>query len=227
DIHWEPKGAFTGAVYGPLVAQAGARATHVGHSESRHVFGETDEDTRKKVAAALAAGLAPVLCVGETLAEREAGHTLAVVTRQLAGALGAMDAGKVGQITTAYEPVWAIGTGRNATPRDAAAVHREIRAWLAARGVARPRVLYGGSVNLKNVAELLAEPELDGVLVGGASLVLAIMSAQTSAPRSVIDTSAPPPAPVLPTPLPLQSTPPAPPPARPSNPSSGRRPPDR
>jgi triosephosphate isomerase len=170
DIHWEPKGAFTGAVSGPLVAQAGAKATLVGHSERRHVFGETDEDTRKKVGAALAAGLAPILCVGETLAEREAGHTLAVVTRQLAGALGGLEAGKLGQITTAYEPVWAIGTGRNATPRDAAAVHREIRAWLAARGVARARVLYGGSVNLKNIAELLAEPELDGVLVGGASL---------------------------------------------------------
>ena len=170
DIHWEPKGAFTGAVSGPLVAQAGARATLVGHSERRHVFGETDEDTRKKVAAALAVGLPPVLCVGETLAEREAGHTLAVVTRQLGGALDGMEAEKLGQITTAYEPVWAIGTGRNATPRDAAAVHREIRAWLAARGVARTRVLYGGSVNLKNIAELLAEPELDGVLVGGASL---------------------------------------------------------
>src|SRR5439155_535497 len=156
DIHWEPKGAFTGAVSGPLVAQAGARATLVGHSERRHVFGETDEDTRKKVAAALAVGLAPVLCVGETLAEREAGHTLAVVTRQLVGALGGLDASKLGQITTAYEPVWAIGTGKNATPRDAAQVHREIRGWLAARGVAQARVLYGGSVNLKNIAELLA-----------------------------------------------------------------------
>src|SRR5207253_889218 len=140
DIHWEPKGAFTGAVSGPLVAQAGARATLVGHSERRHVFGETDEDTRKKVAAALAVGLAPVLCVGETLAEREAGHTLAVVTRQLVGALGGLDASKLGQITTAYEPVWAIGTGKNATPRDAAQVHREIRGWLAARGVARARI---------------------------------------------------------------------------------------
>src|SRR5205807_485945 len=102
--------------------------------------------------------------------EREAGHTLAVVTRQLVGALGGLDASKLGQITTAYEPVWAIGTGKNATPRDAAQVHREIRGWLAARGVAQARVLYGGSVNLKNIAELLAEPELDGVLVGGASL---------------------------------------------------------
>jgi len=171
DIHWEPKGALTGAVSGPLVAQAGAKATLVGHSERRHIIGETDDDTRKKVAAALGAGLAPVLCVGETLAEREGGQTLAVVHRQLAGALRGLEGGKLAQITIAYEPVWAIGTGRNATPQDAAGVHREIRAWLAARGVGeRARVLYGGSVNLKNITELLAEPELDGVLVGGASL---------------------------------------------------------
>src|SRR2546430_7780553 len=120
DIHWEPKGAFTGAVSGPLVAQAGAKATLVGHSERRHVFGETDEDTRKKVGAALAAGLAPVLCVGETLAEREAGHTLAVVTRQLAGGLGGMEAGEVGPVTNADEPGGGVGTGRNGKPPDAA-----------------------------------------------------------------------------------------------------------
>src|SRR5207249_12137554 len=130
---------------------AGAKATLVGHSERRHIFGETDDDTRKKVAAALAAGLAPVLCVGETLAERESGHTQAVVNRQLAGALGGMDGAKLAQVTIAYEPVWAIGTGRNATPQDAAAIHREIRAWPAARGVDRARVLYGGSVRLKNI----------------------------------------------------------------------------
>ncbi len=170
DIYWEAKGAFTGAVSAPLVLQAGARATLVGHSERRHLFGETDEDTRRKVAAALAAGLTPVLCVGETLAERDAGHTLAVVTRQLSGALSELDGGTLARVVIAYEPVWAIGTGRNATPRDAAAVHREIRAWLVARGAAGPRVLYGGSVNLKNAAGLLAERELDGVLVGGASL---------------------------------------------------------
>ena len=170
DVYWEPKGAFTGAVSAPLAAQAGAKAALVGHSERRHVFGETDEDTRKKVAAVAAASLHPVLCVGETLAQREAGHTLAVVNRQLAGALGGVDAGKLAQLTIAYEPVWAIGTGRNATPQDAAQVHREIRGWLTSRGAARARVLYGGSVNIKNIAELLAEPELDGVLVGGASL---------------------------------------------------------
>jgi len=170
DIHWEPKGAFTGAISAPLAAQAGAKAALIGHSERRHVFGETDEDTRKKLTAALAAGLVPMLCVGETLAERDAGHTLAVVNRQLSGALGALDGAALARVIIAYEPVWAIGTGRNATPQDAGAVHKEIRSWLTARGVPRSRVLYGGSVNLKNIAELLAERELDGVLVGGASL---------------------------------------------------------
>jgi len=170
DVHWEPKGAFTGAVSAPLAAQAGAKAALIGHSERRHVFGETDEDTRKKVAAVLAASLVPILCVGETLAEREAGQTLTVVTRQLAGALGGLDGGTLDRVTIAYEPVWAIGTGRNATPQDASAVHREIRAWLTGRGASQARVLYGGSVNLKNIVELLAERELDGVLVGGASL---------------------------------------------------------
>jgi len=170
DIYWEPKGAFTGAISGPLAKQAGARLTLVGHSERRHVFGETDEATGKKVTAALAADLQPVLCVGETLEQREAGDTLKVVTRQLEAALGKRD-GKP-RVTIAYEPVWAIGTGRNATPQDAAEVHRAIRGWLNDRAVtAAPFViLYGGSVNLKNVAELLAEHELDGVLVGGASL---------------------------------------------------------
>jgi triosephosphate isomerase (TIM) len=170
DIHWEPKGAFTGALSAQLVLQAGAKAALVGHSERRHVFGETDEDTRRKVAAALAVGLTPVLCVGETLAEREARHTIAVVTRQLAGALSGLDGAALARIVVAYEPVWAIGTGRNATPQDAATVHREVRAWLQGRGAATARVLYGGSVNLENAAGLLAERELDGVLVGGASL---------------------------------------------------------
>ena len=170
DIHWEPKGAFTGAISGQLAAQAGARAALVGHSERRHVFGESDAATEKKVRAALTAQLTPLLCVGETLAEREAGQTLTVVTRQLTAALGPLDGAALGEIAIAYEPVWAIGTGKNATPRDAADVHRHIRAWLAERRAARTRVLYGGSVSAKNIAELLAESELDGVLVGGASL---------------------------------------------------------
>ena len=170
DIYWEAKGAFTGATSAPLVKQTGAALTLIGHSERRHVFGETDGETGKKVTAAFAAGLHPVLCVGETLEQREAGDTLKVVTRQLEAALAGRD-GK-GRVTIAYEPVWAIGTGRNATPTDAAEVHAAIRTWLKQHAVtAAPQViLYGGSVNLKNVAELLVEHELDGVLVGGASL---------------------------------------------------------
>ena len=167
DIYWEPKGAFTGAISGPLAAQAGARATLIGHSERRHVFGETDSQTRKKLAAAVQAGLHPVLCVGETLAQRDAGETLIVVSRQLEGAFGSRVAVPA---TIAYEPVWAIGTGRNATPQDAAEVHRAIRSWLKDRHASETRILYGGSVTFKNAAELLAERELDGVLVGGASL---------------------------------------------------------
>jgi len=170
DIYWEPKGAFTGAVSAPLAVQAGARASLIGHSERRHVFGESDDDTRRKVGAALAAGLLALLCVGETLAERDAGHTLAVVVRQLAAALSGLDGAALSRVVVAYEPVWAIGTGRNASPEDAGAVHREIRGWLAGRAAPAPRILYGGSVNAKNVAALLAERELDGVLVGGASL---------------------------------------------------------
>ena len=170
DIHWEPKGAFTGAISGPLAVQAGARAVLVGHSERRHVFGETDEATGRKVAAALGADLVPILCVGETLAQREADETVAIVTRQLDAALATLTPETLAKVTIAYEPVWAIGTGRNATPKDAAQVHAEIRKWLTAHKAGATRILYGGSVNLKNGAELLAERELDGVLVGGASL---------------------------------------------------------
>jgi triosephosphate isomerase len=170
DVHWEAKGAFTGAVSVPMAAQAGARAALVGHSERRHIFGETDAETGRKLRAILNGGLAPVLCVGETLAEREAGQTLDIVRGQLEAGLEGLAGPALGPLVIAYEPVWAIGTGRNATPSDAAAVHEEIRHWLVGRAVAQPRVLYGGSVNRDNVAQLLAEPELDGVLVGGASL---------------------------------------------------------
>jgi triosephosphate isomerase len=170
NIYWQPKGAFTGETSAPLASHAGAKAVLIGHSERRHVFGESDADTRKKVEAALGASLIPMLCVGETLAEREAGTTLDVVRRQLNGALEPLDGQTLDSVLIAYEPVWAIGTGRNASPADAAQVHGEIRAWLKGRGSRQPRVLYGGSVNLKNIADLLAESELDGVLVGGASL---------------------------------------------------------
>lgn len=169
DVHWELKGAFTGATSVALARGAGASATLVGHSERRHLFGESDEETGKKVCAVLGGGLLAILCVGETLAQREAGETRAVVTRQLQAGLVAVDANA--DLVIAYEPVWAIGTGRNATPADAAAVHATIRNVLTELGFPRQtRVLYGGSVNASNVAQLLAEPEIAGVLVGGASL---------------------------------------------------------
>ena len=170
DIHWEPKGAFTGAVSAPMAARAGARTVLVGHSERRHVFGETDQETGRKVRAALEADLTPVLCVGETLAERDGGQTLPVVVRQLAAGLEGLRTDQLDEVVVAYEPVWAIGTGKNATPSDAAAIHQEVRRWVRERGATRVSVLYGGSVNAKNIRDLLAERELDGVLVGGASL---------------------------------------------------------
>ncbi len=171
DVHWEPKGAFTGATSIPLARGAGATGALVGHSERRHVFGETEAETGRKVTALLAAGLVPMLCVGEQLAEREAGQTEAVVIRQLRAGLAGVSPADLQRVVIAYEPVWAIGTGRTATPADAAVVHRAIRAELARLGAStRMPVLYGGSVNGGNAASLLAEVEIDGVLVGGASL---------------------------------------------------------
>ena len=172
NIYFEPKGAFTGEVSAPIAAEAGAKWCLVGHSERRHKFGETDEETGRKVRAALDAGLLPMLCVGEKLEERQAARTETVVLRQLEAGLAGLDAATVARVVIAYEPVWAIGTGVNATPRDAAAVHRTIRAWMQGHTPPHSRVsvLYGGSVSAKNCVELLAEPELDGVLVGGASL---------------------------------------------------------
>jgi triosephosphate isomerase len=154
-----------------MALDAGANALLVGHSERRHVFGETDAETGRKVHAALGAGLVPVLCVGERLEEREAGKTLDVVQRQL-GAVDDLDRDALAKLVVAYEPVWAIGTGKNATPSDAAAVHGAIHGWFGEHGVARGivPVLYGGSVKPGNAPELLDEPAINGVLVGGASL---------------------------------------------------------
>ena len=176
NVHAEAKGAFTGESSAPMARDAGAEFALVGHSERRHVFGETDEETGRKCAAAAAAGLLPLLCVGETLEQREAGDTEAVVVRQLrAGLAGLPQDGRVG-VLIAYEPVWAIGTGRTATPDDAAGVHaairRELRA-IAPRGGAEVPILYGGSVNPGNAASLLAASEVGGLLVGGASLDVA------------------------------------------------------
>ena len=178
DIQWgvqniaaEEKGAFTGENSAPMARDAGAAAVLVGHSERRHVFGETDEQTAGKCAVAFAHGLIPVLCVGEKLDEREHGHTEAVVLRQLRAGVSRLAPGDLDRLVLAYEPVWAIGTGRNATPDDAAAVHRVLRAELQALGATvRMPILYGGSVNAGNAAALLAAEGVDGLLVGGASL---------------------------------------------------------
>lgn len=170
NVHWEPKGAFTGATSVPLAKSAGATATLIGHSERRHVFGETDEETGRKLRAARAGGLVPLLCVGETIEERERDQTAAVVNRQLNAGVRGLEPADLDQVVIAYEPVWAIGTGRNATPADAAVVHAGIRRALMGLGASASRILYGGSVNAGNVAALIAESEVDGVLVGGASL---------------------------------------------------------
>ena len=171
NVHWVAKGAFTGELSVQMAAEAGALAALVGHSERRHVFGETEEETAKKVHAVIEGGLTPVLCVGEKLEEREAGNTLAVIERQLS-AVGALGVEVLDKLVVAYEPVWAIGTGKTATPKDAAEVHASIRAWFAAQSANADglRILYGGSVKPGNAHELLAEEEINGLLVGGASL---------------------------------------------------------
>lgn len=171
NIYWEPKGAFTGELSVSMAKNAGAGAALVGHSERRHVFGETTEETALKLRALLDADMIPVLCVGEKLEEREAGATLSLIEEQL-GALEGIDAEALATIVIAYEPVWAIGTGRNATPKDAADVHLAIRRWLrkhVGEGKEIP-ILYGGSVKPANATELLSEQPINGVLVGGASL---------------------------------------------------------
>jgi triosephosphate isomerase len=173
-MHEAPEGAYTGEVSAAMLADAGANGVLLGHSERRALFGETDEALARKVPAALAAGLDPVLCVGETEHERDAGATSERLRAQLTGALDQLDAARALQLTIAYEPVWAIGTGRTATPDQAQETHAEIRAWLAERfgpDVADAvRILYGGSVKPENARELLAGADVDGALVGGASL---------------------------------------------------------
>jgi triosephosphate isomerase (TIM) len=174
NLHWERSGAFTGEVSAEMAAAAGARYALAGHSERRHVFGETDEQVGLKAAAALRAGLVPIACVGETLEERQAGRLREVLLRQLGAVLDAVPAADLSRVLLAYEPVWAIGTGVNATPADAAEAHALLRQALADRAGpdladALP-ILYGGSVKPDNAAELLAAEGVDGLLVGGASL---------------------------------------------------------
>jgi triosephosphate isomerase len=174
DLHWELQGAFTGEISGPMLVEAGCSAVIIGHSERREYFGETDETVSKKVKAALAAGLAPLVCLGETLAEREASRTEEVLERQFTRGLSALTEAEFSRIMIAYEPVWAIGTGRTATPELASDAHRFLRRVAAGRfGTERAgslRILYGGSVKPDNIRGLMAQVEIDGALVGGASL---------------------------------------------------------
>jgi triosephosphate isomerase len=173
NIHWEDKGAFTGEISAGQARDAGAQFALVGHSERRHVFGETDEETGRKAVACFRARLTPILCVGEKIEERESGETENVVLRQLRAGLGTLDGAQVAHVLIAYEPVWAIGTGKTATPDDASRVHRLIRQELKLISPEKYNaipILYGGSVNRGNVAQLLAAADVEGVLVGGASL---------------------------------------------------------
>ena len=174
NCHWEDKGAFTGEVSPPMLAKLNVSYVIVGHSERRQLFGETDDVVSRKVRAVLAAGMTPIMCVGETLDEREAGATDDKVTGQVKAGLAGVGADQVAGMVVAYEPIWAIGTGRNATPEDAQATIATIRAGvrslydeLTAGAV---RIQYGGSVKPSNAAELMAQPDIDGALVGGASL---------------------------------------------------------
>jgi triosephosphate isomerase len=188
DCYWEQSGAWTGEVSPQLLADAGATWSIVGHSERRQFFGDTNEGVGKKTRAVLAAGLGAIVCVGEHLAERDAGRTLEIVDAQLAGALEGVDeAAARDRLVIAYEPVWAIGTGRTATPAQAQEVHAHIRTWLGKRFHAdiagAVRIQYGGSVKPTNAEALLAEADIDGALVGGASLEAADFVAIVKAAR--------------------------------------------
>ena len=174
NLHWEREGAFTGEVSAGMIRESGARYVIIGHSERRTLFGETNLSVNKKVAAALAAQLTPIVCVGETLSQRDANQTHAVLDEQLHDGLDGFTADQLRTMVVAYEPVWAIGTGRNATPEQAQDAHAHIRGrlrqWFGVDLAERCRILYGGSVKPDNAAALLGQADVDGALVGGASL---------------------------------------------------------
>ncbi|MBX9602719.1 MAG: triose-phosphate isomerase [Bryobacteraceae bacterium] len=174
NLHFEKEGAFTGEVSAAMIAASGARWVIVGHSERRQFFGETDASVLKKTVAALVAGLRPIVCLGEMLAERESGRTDEVLERQFSGGIAGLAPDQFSEIVIAYEPVWAIGTGRTATPETAQEAHRLLRelasAEFGAKAAGNLRILYGGSVKPDNIQGLMAQPDLDGALVGGASL---------------------------------------------------------
>jgi len=187
DLYYEQKGAFTGEISASMLKDIGCSYVLCGHSERRHVIGETDELINKKVAAAIGGGLLPILCVGELLAEREASQTNEVVTRQMKNGLAGLSVERVSAVTIAYEPVWAIGTGLTATPQQAQETHGFVRKLLAelydAQLAEEIRILYGGSAKPGNAGELMREQDIDGLLVGGASLnaddFIAIIQAAT------------------------------------------------
>jgi triosephosphate isomerase (TIM) len=174
DLYWEREGAFTGEVSAAMIAEAGAEYVIVGHSERRRLFGETDQHVSRKIAAAMGAALTPIVCVGETLDERERGETMAVLDRQIKDGLDGVPADRIADLVIAYEPVWAIGTGRTATTAQAGEAHAQIRKrlrqWFGGGAAEACRILYGGSVKPDNIGELIAEADVDGALVGGASL---------------------------------------------------------
>ena len=174
NLHWEREGAFTGEVSGPMIKDAGADFVIIGHSERRTLFGETDATVNRRIASAFASALTPIVCIGETLDQRERNETFDVLDRQIKNGLDGVTAAELGQLVVAYEPVWAIGTGRNATPAQAGEAHHHIRQrlrqWFGVEAGDRCRVLYGGSVKPENTRDLVAQPDVDGALVGGASL---------------------------------------------------------
>jgi len=180
NVYWEPKGAFTGEVAVEMLKEAGCTHVIIGHSERRQLFGETNETVNRRLHAALGGGLVPIVCVGETLAERDADATAAVIERQIESGLAGVRSDQLAGCIIAYEPVWAIGTGHTATPGQAQEVHHAIRrqlVGLASETTAeRVRILYGGSVKPDNIDALIAEPDIDGALVGGASLDAAAFS---------------------------------------------------
>ncbi len=174
NVHWAPKGAYTGEISAEMLKELKVEYVIIGHSERRQYFGETDESVNARVKAALEAGLKPIICVGETLAERESGKTTEVVVRQINGAFDGIDRALLKRIVVAYEPVWAIGTGRTASAKDAndtiAVIRKAIRKLYGKTSAHAMRIQYGGSMNAKNASELMAQPEIDGGLIGGASL---------------------------------------------------------
>jgi triosephosphate isomerase len=174
DVYWEREGAFTGEVSAAMVREAGAEYAIVGHSERRTLFGETDANVNRKVIAAFGAGLTPIACIGETLDQRERNETFNVLDRQIQQGLDHLTAEQIAQLVIAYEPVWAIGTGRNATAAQAGEAHAHIRQrlrqWFGPEAADQCHVLYGGSVKPENIGDLIAQPDVDGALVGGASL---------------------------------------------------------